>query len=58
MKVRYSVSVGGKPKRTQWYDVRDDLDFDDWDLMTPDDKWELAQDWAEQFIVIAFEEKE
>jgi hypothetical protein len=63
-KVQFTLDSGANihsAKKSGWLDTVDDLGLSEgeWeDMLTDDEKWEMAEEWAFQHLAITFEEKE
>lgn len=63
MKVQFSVDSGANIhscNNSGWFDPVKDLGYSpgEWEKMSDDDKWQAADEWAQNYLEISYEEKE
>lgn len=62
MKVKFYCDSGANIhscRESDWLDVEEDLLFGygEWEKLTDDEKYEIAVDWANNYLDIGYEEK-
>lgn len=62
MKVRFCCDSGANIhscNKTDWFDTVKDLGLSEgeWEEMSEEDKWDMANEWANNYLEIYYEEK-